>query len=49
MEKLEECDAKRKNSIKTSIIAISSFVSFPFLWHMGSYVFDIILMTKLCS
>ena len=34
MEKLEECDAKRKNSIKTSIIAISSFVSLNSLFLM---------------
>jgi len=34
MEKLEECDAKRKMSIKTSIIAISSFVSLGSLWLM---------------
>ncbi|CAN6834631.1 unnamed protein product [Brassica oleracea var. botrytis] len=44
MEKLEECDAKRKNSIKTSIIAISSFVGY--LWYEYIYKLDKVTYNK---
>ncbi|KAG2309015.1 hypothetical protein Bca52824_028763 [Brassica carinata] len=44
MEKLEECDAKRKNSIKTSIIAISSFVGY--LWYQYIYKLDKVTYNK---
>jgi hypothetical protein len=44
MEKLEECDAKRKMSIKTSIIAISSFVGY--LWYEYIYKLDKVTYNK---
>ncbi|KAH0886786.1 hypothetical protein HID58_062882 [Brassica napus] len=44
MDKLEECDAKRKNSIKTSIIAISSFVGY--LWYEYIYKLDKVTYNK---
>ncbi|XP_020868697.1 protein REDUCED WALL ACETYLATION 4 isoform X1 [Arabidopsis lyrata subsp. lyrata] len=44
MEKLEECDAKRRMSIKTSIIAISSFVGY--LWYEYIYKLDKVTYNK---
>ncbi|XP_039053851.1 protein REDUCED WALL ACETYLATION 3-like [Hibiscus syriacus] len=38
MEKLEECEPKRKSSIKASIIAISSFVGY--MWYEYIYKLD---------
>nr|VDC88987.1 unnamed protein product [Brassica oleracea] len=44
MEKLEECDAKKKITIKTSIIATSSFVGY--LWYEYIYKLDKVTYNK---
>ncbi|KAF3547594.1 hypothetical protein DY000_02001813 [Brassica cretica] len=44
MEKLEECDAKEKITIKTSIIATSSFVGY--LWYEYIYKLDKVTYNK---
>ncbi|KAL9858078.1 putative N-acetylneuraminate 7-O(or 9-O)-acetyltransferase [Arabidopsis thaliana] len=44
MEKLEECDAKRRMSIKTSIIGISSFAGY--LWYEYIYKLDKVTYNK---